>query len=299
MDAGLRAPRVLGARHGGPGPTLIVVGGIHGNEPAGVRAAQRLVEELRGVPLRGSFHAFAGNLRALAEGRRYLGRDLNRLWTPLAMARARTEDDPEARELLELAAELDAAVAAARGPVYLLDLHTTSAAGVPFGFASRAPEALRFGAALRVPLIVGLETRIEGVLSGHAAALGAAPIAVEGGQHDSPEAQANLDAALLLAVAAAGLADLPGADQAAAHLAHAVGDVPLLIEVTARHAVAPGDGFRMEPGFANIAPVRAGTLLARDRGGEIRAPSDGLVLLPLYQAQGEDGFFFGRELAGS
>jgi succinylglutamate desuccinylase len=53
----------------------------------------------------------------------------------------------------------------------------------------------------------------------------------------------------------------------------------------------------MEPGFANIHPTAAGTLLARDRSGEIRAPFDGVVLLPLYQPDGEDGFFYGRPLA--
>ena len=50
----------------------------------------------------------------------------------------------------------------------------------------------------------------------------------------------------------------------------------------------------MEPGFANLAPARAGQLLARDRGGEIRAPHDGVVILPLYQALGSDGYFWGR-----
>jgi hypothetical protein len=37
-------------------------------------------------------------------------------------------------------------------------------------------------------------------------------------------------------------------------------------------------------------------LLAHDRNGEIRAPFDGLVLLPLYQSEGSDGFFYGRSV---
>jgi len=44
--------------------------------------------------------------------------------------------------------------------------------------------------------------------------------------------------------------------------------------------------------------VRAGTLLARDKAGEIRAREDGIVVMPLYQGQGEDGFFLGRAVAG-
>ena len=52
----------------------------------------------------------------------------------------------------------------------------------------------------------------------------------------------------------------------------------------------------MEPGFANIQPVARGQLLARDRRGEIRAPEDCLVVMPLYQGLGDDGFFLGRDL---
>jgi hypothetical protein len=69
------------------------------------------------------------------------------------------------------------------------------------------------------------------------------------------------------------------------------------LELRHRHPVGPGDAFRMEPGFVNFQPVRTGQLLARDRGGEIRSPSRGRVLMPLYQAQGEDGFFLVREFS--
>jgi succinylglutamate desuccinylase len=55
----------------------------------------------------------------------------------------------------------------------------------------------------------------------------------------------------------------------------------------------------MEPGFKNLDHARAEQLLARDRNGEIRAPRDGLVLLPLYQKQGEDGFFWGRAVSSA
>lgn len=287
-------PRVLGERHAAePGPTLILVGGIHGNEPAGVRAALDLLARLT-APARGDLYAFAGHRRALAERRRHLGRDLNRQWTPEAVARAAGENDPEAVELVELRAEIDRAVAAARGPLYFLDLHTTSAAGVPFGFIDARPEAGALGAALGVPMLVGLEQRLPGVISSYLTRLGAVTVAVEGGQHESPESLRNMDAVLENAVAAIGLGP-PASDEARAHLATAVGDLPRRISVLERHAVAPGDGFVMEPGFANIARVQRGQLLARDRRGEIRAPDDGLVLLPLYQAMGEDGFFFGRE----
>ena len=68
-----------------------------------------------------------------------------------------------------------------------------------------------------------------------------------------------------------------------------------LMELTYRHPVTEQDRFTMVPGFKNFDPVRAGQLLAHDRGGEIHAPADGRLFLPLYQAVGEDGFFLVRD----
>jgi succinylglutamate desuccinylase len=124
--------------------------------------------------------------------------------------------------------------------------------------------------------------------------------AVEGGQNGAPAAVDRLAAALWVALGGLGLV-CEGAPVAGAHalLEAARADLPRAIEIVARHHVDPGDDFRMEPGFANIQAVRAGTLLARDRTGEIRAREDALVVMPLYQGQGDDGFFLGRPVAAS
>ena len=285
------------------GPTLLLVGGVHGNEPAGVNAARRVLGRLRAgaVPLAGEVVALIGNMRALAAGRRYLVRDLNRLWTPerIAAARAAGADDAEGSELIELAGEVDAVLARARGPVFALDMHTTSADGIPFGVVGEDAASRAFAGAFPLPGIVGLEAQLGGVLTGYLSRRGCATLAVEGGQSQSAHALANLEAAVTLGLSAAGVvaaADMPGHAEAHALLSRARGDLPHLIEVVSRHEVLPEQGFCMEPGFANIQRTGAGTLLARDGSGEIRAPFDGLVLLPLYQPQGSDGFFYGREL---
>src|SRR5438093_1321930 len=73
------------------GPTLLALGGIHGNEPSGVLAARNVVAriEREASPLRGDFVALAGNTRALARGVRFLERDLNRDWTQRRIAALR------------------------------------------------------------------------------------------------------------------------------------------------------------------------------------------------------------------
>jgi succinylglutamate desuccinylase len=70
--------------------------------------------------------------------------------------------------------------------------------------------------------------------------------------------------------------------------------VPAVVEVRYRHAITDQDQFEMSPGFDNFAPVRKGQILARDRNGPVCVRESGLMLLPLYQGKGEDGFFIAR-----
>lgn len=302
--------RVIAEEHGAEaGPTLIVVAGMHGNEPAGVLATTRVLERIRAdrCAIRGELVAVCGNVRALAAKRRYLARDLNRLWSSDRVAAARhatsdpfttpTMDGAELSELAELADVFDRAIAAARGPVYVIDLHTTSAAGYAFGVVGGTAAHKAFALEFPMPGIVGIEELLEGVLTSYLSGKGCITLAVEGGQTDHPDTPANLEAVITIALAATGSidpAELRGLADARAVLTRGRGDLPQQIEVVSRHPVTPAHQFRMEPGFANIQRVTAGTLLARDRDGEIRAPADGFVLLPLYQPQGSDGFFFGR-----
>jgi succinylglutamate desuccinylase len=53
----------------------------------------------------------------------------------------------------------------------------------------------------------------------------------------------------------------------------------------------------MNPGYVNLQPIAESEVLARDRTGDVRAPEGGRVLMPLYQEQGDDGFFVVREFA--
>lgn len=306
---GATATRILGhLAASAPGPTLLLVGGIHGNEPAGVAAARGVLWRVAeaGGPARGEVLALSGNVGALAEGARYRVKDLNRQFTPENMVRladvpesARDAEDAEQAELLAL---LDAAVARARGPVALIDLHTTSAPGLPFALLNDTPAQRSFAAALHVPALLGLETHVIGAISTHYGRRGCLSISVEGGQHTSQEARENLTAVIYAALAHLGL--LPGALaneaeaaartlRAAAAPAPNAASLPALIHVRSRHAIVPEDAFEMQPGFRNLAPVAAGTLLARDRRGEIRAAEDGVVILPLYQKLGSEGFFWG------
>ncbi|RMH21240.1 MAG: aspartoacylase, partial [Gemmatimonadetes bacterium] len=153
-----------------------------------------------------------------------------------------------------------------------------------------------FALALPVPLIVGLEELVDGTLLEYLGRRRWTAAVFEGGQHEEPEAVERHEAALWMALAKAGVieADEPRVHEARARLAEAARGLPPALEMRYRHPVSPGDGFRMLPGFRNFQPVRRGEVLAEDRNGPVRAPESGLVLMPLYQEQGQDGFFLVR-----
>lgn len=305
-----RAPdRVLGRVRGAePGPTLVALGAIHGNEPAGVRAAERVLARLDAKDVKGEFTALTGNRSALSRGVRFVHRDLNRGWTDEAIAMladAETRDarlSAENREQKELFDAIDGIVQDARGPIFFVDLHTTSAPGIPFVVADGRESDHRFALAFGLPVFFGLSDRLASALTPFLCRRGITALAIEGGQNESEGAIENHEAVITIALAAAGLVARDAGSARAlaaseARLEAARHGLPQAIEVYHRHAIRPDDGFRMEPGFANIQPIAAGTLLARDRKGEIRAEEDCLVVMPLYQGLGDDGFFLGRALA--
>ena len=302
--------RTLGEYSGAaPGPLLLVVGGLHGNEPAGIRAARRVLDTLAETrpPLRGKFVALAGNLQAQAEGRRYLERDLNRAWWEEDLARLRSskagEIPGELGELRELLVTIEAHLGDASEGAILLDLHSSSADGPPFTITADTLPNRRIAFALGLPVILGLEELIQGSVFAHLGEKGHAALCVEGGRSDAPSTLAHLEAAVWLAMAGAGMlrpehapVEIEGMRE---RLAECVRGLPGLLKVHYRHGLRADDDFRMEPGYVSFQPVAEGELLARsgpDGTSPVRAPREGRLLLPRYQGQGDDGFFLGREI---
>ncbi|HVS65968.1 MAG TPA: succinylglutamate desuccinylase/aspartoacylase family protein [Thermoanaerobaculia bacterium] len=314
---GARPPtRRLGHLRGAdPGPTLFCVGSLHGNEPAGFEALTRVVEELRAWEERGAalpfgdFHAMTGNLEALRSARRFVARDLNRGWTHDRLERLRDEGpkDVEDREMLALQEALEEARGAARGGLYLLDLHTTSGDSPPFASILGEPERHGFALRFPVPVVLGIEENLDGTLIEWAEQNGYRGAVFEGGRHLDPSSTDHDEAAVWIALATVGLLgsldDWPDAQRrvewAEAALRQAAGDLPHLFTISHRHPLPPDSSFHMVPGLRSFQRVARGDLLAYQDGGEVRALRSGRILMPLYQAQGDDGFFLVRELDGA
>lgn len=291
--------RVLGTR---PGPLVLVVAGLHGNEPAGVRALERLFATLaeRDTVLRGELVGLAGNLAALSEGRRFLNRDLNRSWTRRHIAAIRLrQSDPEETEQLELLEQIEDALRGRESDTIILDLHTTSSDSIPFCTLGDTIRNRNFARKLELPVVLGIEEQIHGALLEFIGSRGPVTIGVEGGRHDDPASVDFHEHVLWIALVEAGCldpGDVPRYRARRAALTQARGGLARFFEVRSRKAVRSGDGFAMRPGFRNFQPVVLGQPLADDSAGEVLAPETGRIFLPLYQEQGDDGFFIVRPI---
>ncbi len=289
-----------------PGPTLVCVGGLHGNEPAGVLALRRLLARLEDShpPFRGELLALAGNLEALRLGRRFVDRDLNRAWTRRQIARARSASRPgtEDREQLELMAVMADTLDRNGDEIYVVDLHTTSADSAPFVTLGDTLHNRAFARRIGLPLVLGIEEQIEGALLEFVNERGPVTLGIEAGQHEDPASIDNHERALWMALMASGNVrerDVPWVRAMRRELRQAYGALPGVFEVRYRRGVNETDGFRMRPGYRNLQPVLEGEILATDRDGPVRAPEAGRVFLPLYQELGDDGFFIVREISAA
>lgn len=142
---------VLTTVRGGPGPTVALLGGVHGDEDEGVLAVLRVLHDLAGAPLRGTVRAVArAHATAWAAATRTGPLDGGNL------ARC-FPGDPKAGPTAEVAASITASVI--DGADVLIDLHSAGEAyRMPLfcGFIRDAGDAdgsRRAAAAFGAPLI--------------------------------------------------------------------------------------------------------------------------------------------------
>jgi predicted deacylase len=269
----MRSPGIWTFEAAVPGPHVAVTGLVHGDEPCGRAAIGRLLAT--GVrPARGRLSLALVNLAAEREARRFLDRDMNRLWRDdwLDADRA-SREAARARELRPWLATVDR----------LLDLHTTASVARPFLVLADRPKARAVADAMGWPATQQLMP--GGCAEGrHLIDYGrfgdpADPVAaltVECGRHDDPAAgEVALSAALrFLAVTgmlAADAAAALGAPAPAASVAR---------YRTAEPCVARTDAFALGVPLSGFVEVAKGEVVAMDGDVPVRAPRDAVIVSP-------------------
>ncbi len=288
------------------GASLIVFGSVHGNEPSAVIAMRRILPELENLKekLTGRVYFLAGNTRAINKNVRFIDYDLNRHWTIERVAVNRPDsniatnraEDIEQRELLEI---LQRIISTAENEIYALDLHSTSAESIPFAMIGDTLRNREFARKFPATFLLGIEEQLDGTILEYLSNLGLVTLGFEAGQHTDKMTARSQEALIWLALVHSGI--LPAEDfdveKQEQILRQAMHDQKRIIEIRYRHAITDTDLFKMEPGYENFQPVKKGEVLATDKNGQIRAKETSLILMPLYQTQGSDGFFLGREIS--
>ncbi len=283
------------------GPTLIVVGSLHGNEPAGATALERMSTDLAHLEhlMNGRVYFLAGNIRAIEKGVRFIDSDLNRLWTSEAMSNFADKEISEDLDREELLQEIDGILITAMDEVFVLDLHSTSAEGMHFATVGDTLRNREFAQKFPVTILLGIEEQLEGTMLEYLNNAGAVTLGFEGGQHYTEKTIGNHQAMVWLAMVNAGIlpaAHVPDLEGCKHRLGGGMHD-STIFEVRYRHAITADDQFEMDPGFNNFDPITRGDTLGKDRSGPVEATESGVILMPLYQKLGEDGFFIGRQIS--
>jgi len=293
---------------GKKGPLVIVVGGIHGNEPAGVLAVERVLERLKvepydnpGFDFKGKIVGLSGNVEALKRGVRFRREDLNRMFEEDRMSsilnRNKSElkfEEREAWELYQVIAQEINSSNAKR--VVFLDIHTTTAEGGIFSIIPNHEAAEELAVQLHAPVITGMLDGIRGTMLhyfvGQKFGRECIPIAFEAGQHHHIDSVGCAASAIINCLKTIGCVSAEDVEHAHdQRLQEASAKLPDKADLILCHSITDEDQFEMLPGFENFQAVSEGQPLAKDRHGTIRAPQNCLILMPLYQRQGKEGFF--------
>jgi len=302
--------RIIGKHTGDEkGILLIVFGGMHGNEKAGIKALETMFDMLDkekdvnpGFRYKGRLVGMRGNLKAIKEGTRYIVKDLNRQFTPENVNRVLNDSAEETLDAED--EELRAIIKAVRAEisdynpekVVVLDLHTTSATGGIFAIATEDPASLDIAVELHAPVILGLLRGIEGTSSHYFKdenmPVRTISVVFEAGQHEDPDSVNRAIAALTNCMRSIGAVQEEDVENRHNEiLINYSKGLPKVAELVTVYKIMEESHFEMQPDYKNFQRIKEGELLAFDNGHEVFATEDSLILMPHYQEQGEDGFF--------
>lgn len=294
------------------GPLLVVIGGIHGNEPAGIKAIDLIgmmleVEHIKNPKFNyyGRFMGIIGNLAARKLNQRFINKDLNRHWSDEHVRKIRAlPSDQLDSEDLEMLAVIDLINDELNKFEYtelvVLDLHTTSSHGGIFVIPNDTKDSLEIALELHAPVIKGMLQGIKGTtlhyFNNKNFPIKTTAVTFESGQHQDPLSVNRAIAGIINCMRT--IEAVPASDVENFHdkiLKKFSKSLPKCSYLIDRYDIQPNSEFRMLPGYKNFQRVKKGEVIAKDANGDIVVSDDGMLLMPLYQKQGEDGFFIIQE----
>ena len=305
--------RIIGVYSGQThGPLMICLGGIHGNEPAGVKALRLLFKMLQVEPItnpqftyKGRLIGIKGNVQGLKKGKRFVSKDLNRMFRDELIDDVRSKEldelNDEDRELRDLIDLIDQEIDSYKPDhLIVMDLHTTSCRGGIFSLVREEEDSIKIGLKLNAPVVRGMMNGIIGTtmhyFNHRHFDMPVTSLTFESGQHDEALSVNRAIAGIINCMRTIGVVNPIHVENVHDRLLTEFGSgLPKVTELVTCHDITEEDEFVMRPGYQNFQWVREGEHLADDRDGPVYASSAGLLLMPLYQKQGDEGFFILKE----
>lgn len=300
--------RIIGEHIGeNKGPLLIVFGAMHGNEPAGVKALEMVFKMLEVEPITNPTFSFSGkllgligNLKAYHQNSRFIDKDLNRSWKEqlIAAPYSQLAEQQELKEILDIIhAEIEAYQPT---ELIVLDLHTTSSFGGIFSIVTSDPRSLEIAKAFHAPVILGFLEILEGTTLHYFTSenfnISTTALTFESGQHEEELSINRAIAAIVNCLKASGMVDATHIEnQHDRILIDYSKNLPSVVRLIESYQIGDNEQFIMRPGYQNFQQVKAGEILADNEKGQVKCEHDALILMPLYQKQGDDGYFLVSE----
>ena len=311
--------RLIGEYSGSEKGTLVIaLAAMHGNEPAGVLALRDLFQMLEDEPknnphfqFKGRLVGIIGNLQAYERKMRFVKKDLNRELTleniekakqPIS-SRGHNQLAFEDLELIELMQCIDNQINTYKPEkIIILDLHTTSATGGIFTIVSEDEDSLDIAITLNAPVVKGLVKGLGGTTLHYFReeniGIPTVGICFEAGQHDDVFSVRRTIAWLINCLRTVGCLNANDVESRHDEVLRGYSkNLPKAVQVIDNHHIMPNDNFKMLPNYQNFQAIQKGEILAYDKNGSIQSPEDCLILMPLYQPQGSDGFFLVKEIS--
>ena len=304
--------RIIGRYEGETsGPLLICIGGIHGNEPAGISAIEEVLRLLKkektdyaAFTYHGTFIGVKGNIEAIRQQKRFIDRDLNRMLSEEEISHFRHQPysllSQEEKESLELIDLINSSIRQLQPNLTLiLDLHTTTASGGVFSIAAEDDMSLTLAKGLHIPVILGIASGLKGTTidyfnrpENHTYC-----VVFEAGQHGDPQSVDRTVSAIINCMRALHSVDSIHVDYRHDGLLMSLGEhLPKVTRLVFHYKIPTGEKFMMNDGFKNFDLIKKGDALASNQHGPITSPCDGMILMPKYQLLGDDGFFIVEEI---
>jgi uncharacterized protein len=259
-----------------PGPTVVVMAGVHGNEVGGVRALEEARERMSMG--RGVVYWVLANPGAIELDVRGVDGNLNRMFRPESELSSWERSSYErvlARELMPYLDECDA----------MLDLHSVyTSPATPFVIC----EENGYEIARKMPFEVvssGWDPIHPGSTDGYVNNQGKIGMCVECGQHDEPGTKER--ALETIEVFLTGMGNIEAAEP--------LPDVKGQKLVRPEYIYRCKNDFIPKKTFPDFTPVKEGEVLGTDGGKIVKAPFTGLIIFVVdCDHAGQEAFVIGK-----